>query len=72
MIDFPVQASGYGSGDDSYDDMEEHHEVKKVVEEREFAMVCNAHVTPTHTQALTERESRLSAELLPFSVAELA
>ncbi|CAB1447904.1 unnamed protein product, partial [Pleuronectes platessa] len=31
-------ASGYGSGDDSYDDAEEREEVKKIVEEREYTM----------------------------------
>ncbi|XP_069368637.1 collagen alpha-1(XVIII) chain-like isoform X3 [Paralichthys olivaceus] len=31
-------ASGYGSGDDAYDDVEEREEVKKIVEEREYTM----------------------------------
>ncbi|XP_035474749.2 collagen alpha-1(XVIII) chain isoform X2 [Scophthalmus maximus] len=31
-------ASGYGSGDDAYEDAEERDEVKKIVEEREFTM----------------------------------
>ncbi|XP_062235556.1 collagen alpha-1(XVIII) chain-like isoform X6 [Platichthys flesus] len=31
-------ASGYGSGDDAYDDAEEREEVKKIVEEREYTM----------------------------------
>lgn len=35
------QASGYGSGDDIYDDTETGDEVKKVVEEREFIMVSD-------------------------------
>lgn len=39
------QASGYGSGDDGYEDMERGDEVKKVVEEREYTLVC----THTHT-----------------------
>lgn len=35
-----LQASGYGSGDDTYGSFEDRDEVKKVVEEREYAMVC--------------------------------
>lgn len=35
-----VQASGYGSGDNTYEDMEGGDEVKKVVEERVYALVC--------------------------------
>lgn len=44
----PVQASGYGSGDDTYEDMEGRDEVKKVVEEREYTEVCTVQ-TLTHT-----------------------
>lgn len=43
---FSTQASGYASGDDAYEDMEGRDEVKKIVEEREYNMVC----THTHTQ----------------------
>lgn len=61
----PVQASGYGSGDDTYEDMEGRDEVKKVVEEREYTVVCTVQtLTHTHTH-------RLSAELLLLSVAGL-
>lgn len=35
-----MQASGYGSGDDIYDDSER-DEVKKVHEEREYPIVSN-------------------------------
>ncbi len=41
------QASGYGSGDDAYEDMEGRDEVKKIVEEREYNMVCRCtHIHP--------------------------
>ena len=40
-----LQASGYGSGDDVYDDTETMDEVKKVVEERKYPVVSsNTHV----------------------------
>lgn len=37
---FPMQASGYGSGEDTFEDMEGVDEVKKVVEERVYTVVC--------------------------------
>lgn len=43
-----MQASGYGSGDSTYEDMEGMDEVKKVVEERVYTMVC----TDTHSAVL--------------------
>lgn len=49
-----MQASGYGSGDHTYEDMEGRDEVKKVVEERQYTMVFTVQ---THTQT----QSRLSA-----------
>lgn len=42
-----LQASGYGSGDDAYEDIEARDEVKKIVEEREYTMVCTC--TRSHT-----------------------
>lgn len=38
------QASGYGSGDDIYDDRETGNEVKKVLEEREYTMVSDSSI----------------------------
>lgn len=35
-----MQASGYGSGEDTFEDMEGVDEVKKVVEERAYTVVC--------------------------------
>lgn len=35
----PVQASGYGSGENTYEDLEGGDEVKKVVEERVYTLV---------------------------------
>lgn len=40
LLWFCHQASGYGSGDDAYDDIEGRDEVKKIVEEREYNVVC--------------------------------
>lgn len=67
----PLQASGYGSGDDTYEDMEGRDEVKKVVEEREYTLVCTHMHTLTHTHPhapsirsagldLDQRKQRLS------------
>lgn len=36
----PLQASGYGSGDSTYEDMEGVGEVKKFVEKIVYTMVC--------------------------------
>lgn len=40
MLNFRVQASGYGSGENTSEDMEGGDEVKKVVVERAYTMVC--------------------------------
>lgn len=47
------QASGFGSGNDAYDDIEGRDEVKKIVEEREYTMVCNTHALTMHTDTHT-------------------
>lgn len=58
-FNFSIQASGYASGDDAYEDMEGRDEVKKIVEEREYNMVC------TYSHAL--KHNTLSPPSLPFS-----
>lgn len=64
---FPVQASGYGSGKDTYEDMEGRDEVKKVVEERVYTMVCTSILsyTPCFPLSCPERGPKKTAVVLP-------
>lgn len=49
-LSISLQASGYGSGDDAYEDIKGGDEVKKVVEERAYTMVCTySHSYTPHT-----------------------
>lgn len=60
---FPVQASGYGSGEDTFEDMEGVDEVKKVVEERVLTMVCTH--TPCFPLSCPELGPKKTAFVLP-------
>lgn len=53
LLSFSLQASGFGSGDGAYEDIEGMDEVKKVVEEIEYTTVT-AH-THTHTHVICVR-----------------
>ena len=56
-----LQASGYGSGDDTYDDTETTNEVKKVVEERKYPMVrCSTHAHISELSSLGRRIAETS------------
>lgn len=62
-----MQASGYGSGEDTFEDMEGVDEVKKVVEERAYIVVCTytRWYTPCFPLSCPELGPKETALVLP-------